>query len=160
MNIYIIDTSSLIELKDHYPRNIFPGVWNKIEDLYRNKRLISPQKVKEEINRVDDDLKKWVNIKKKMFVKPDEIQIQKLIEIIKENPNFVDPTKTEDEADPFLIALARKEKESGKLPFDDYIIITQESKTKPNRIPTIAIKYGINSMNLLELFKAENWIFM
>lgn len=159
MNIYIIDTSSLIELKDHYPRDIFPGVWNKIEDLYRNKRLISPQKVKEEINRVDDDLKKWVNIKKKMFVKPDEIQIQKLIEIIKENPNFVDPAKTEDEADPFLIALARKEKECGKLPFDDYIIITQESKTKQNRIPTIANKYGINSMNLLELFKAENWSF-
>ena len=47
-------------------------------------------------------------------------------------------------ADPYLIAMAICEKG---------IIITQEHKTKANRIPPIAKEFGIESLNLLEFFQ-------
>ena len=32
-------------------------------------------------------------------------------------------------------------------------IVTQENKVKPNRIPLIAKKFGVKSLNLLEFFR-------
>ena len=48
-------------------------------------------------------------------------------------------------ADPYLIAMAKCE---------NGIIITQENKTRANRIPPIAKELGIVSLNLLEFFQA------
>ena len=47
-------------------------------------------------------------------------------------------------ADPYLIAMAMCEKG---------IIVTQEHKTKANRIPPIAKEFRIDSLNLLEFFQ-------
>jgi hypothetical protein len=33
------------------------------------------------------------------------------------------------------------------------IVITQEHKTKLNRIPPIAVQFGVRSLNLLEFFQ-------
>ena len=47
-------------------------------------------------------------------------------------------------ADPYLIAMAI---------CNEATIITQEHKTKANRIPPIAAHFGIRSLNLLEFFQ-------
>ncbi len=47
-------------------------------------------------------------------------------------------------ADPYLIAMAMCEKG---------IIVTQEHKTKANRIPPTANQFNIRSLNLLEFFQ-------
>ncbi len=47
-------------------------------------------------------------------------------------------------ADPYLIAMAMCESAP---------IITQESKTKENRIPPIGNQLGVKSLNLLEFFQ-------
>jgi hypothetical protein len=43
-NCYIIDTSSLIELNKHNPMDVYPGVWQKIEQLINKDRLLAPRK--------------------------------------------------------------------------------------------------------------------
>lgn len=71
-------------------------------------------------------------------------------------PKIVDPNKTGPVADPFIIALALFYKNgiSGQEP----VILTQE-RNRENRIPFVADHYNVSSLNLLELFNAENWTF-
>jgi hypothetical protein len=46
---YCIDASSLIKLKQDYRRNVFSGVWDKIEELAQADRLIAPDEEKHSI---------------------------------------------------------------------------------------------------------------
>jgi hypothetical protein len=80
--IYIIDSSSLIELKMRYPVSTFPGVWKKIEGLIREGRLIAPKEVLEEIKRRDDELSQWAKSYPKMFKEIDKQQIEMAQEIV------------------------------------------------------------------------------
>jgi hypothetical protein len=59
-------------------------------------------------------------------------------------------------ADPFIIALARSL--AGNLTGDEVIILTQE-KNRPNKIPNVAGYYNIRSMDLIDFFNNEGWIF-
>lgn len=158
---YIIDASSLIEMKDKYPEETFPGVWKKMEELYKQGRLLAPFEVREEL--LDDELKIWVKNKKKMFISPDDKQIKLVKEILLNYPFLAKPEKLGGpNADPWLIALAVKLKDENQ---DDlfcrnkYIIVTEESKAKKTRIPAVAKNYGIDSISLKELFKNEGWKF-
>jgi hypothetical protein len=172
MNIYIIDTSSLIEMKNRYPKKNFPSLWEKVEELISKNRLISPLEVRKEIERGDDELSKWVKNKKinKMFIKPDSLQMQKAKEIIKKYDPLAEVEKPDNlNADPFLIALALVKKELSKKELVamklfkdnvtiDYIIITEES-IKPNKIPSICKDLGINCIKLLKMIDLEGWSF-
>lgn len=155
--IYIIDASSLIEMKDKYPENTFPSVWKKMDELYKERRLIAPAEVKDEL--LDDELKKWIKNKKKMFIKPDEEQIKMVKEILSKFRFLAKPEKPEGpNADPWLIALAVVLKNKSLFP-EEYIIVTEESKFRPNKIPAVAKHYNIESINLKELFQREGWRF-
>jgi len=71
-NIYCIDTSSLIDLKK-FPQDIFPSLWQSIERLANEKRLIAPIEVKKEIEKKDDELKQWVK-RNNIFILQDKNQ--------------------------------------------------------------------------------------
>ncbi len=158
MRIYIIDTSSLIEMKDKYPIDIFPTIWEKMEELYKNNRLIAPLEVKKEIR--DDELKNWIRNKKDMFISPDDIQLEKVKDILDKFPSLVKSEKPQpEEADPWLIALAIRKKEEAGIFSKDYIIVTEESRRKPKKLPAVANHYGIECINLIELFRKEGWRF-
>jgi hypothetical protein len=125
--------------------------------------LIAPEEVKEEL--LDNELKKWIRNKKKMFIKPDEEQIKMVKDILKKFPFLAKLEKLGGpNADPWIIALAiilKNKKDQTLFPeeYDEYIILTEESKNKPNRIPAVAEQYGIESINLRELFQKEGWKF-
>ncbi len=158
--VYIIDASSLIEMKDKYPKNIFPSVWSKMEGLYKQERLIAPEEVKEEL--LDDELKNWIKDKKDMFIKPDDEQMEIIKEILGKFSFLAKPEKPGGpNADPWIIALAIKLKNQKKqgLFNIEYIIVTEESKKSPNKIPAVARHYGIECVNLKELFEREGWKF-
>ncbi|MCX7871459.1 MAG: DUF4411 family protein [bacterium] len=95
--IYIIDTSSLIEMKDKYPEIIFPSIWKKMEELFEQERLIAPEEVKDEL--MDKELKKWIENKKEMFIKADKDQTEKQKEIIEKFPFLAKEGKTSNKLD-------------------------------------------------------------
>ncbi len=167
--IYIIDTSSLIEMKDKYPEIIFPSIWKKMEELFEQERLIAPEEVKYEL--MDKELKKWIENKKEMFIKADKDQTEKQKEIIEKFPFLAKEGKTSNKnADPWIIALAltkrheqtKKNRLSPSL-FSSkkylYTILTEESKTKQQRIPYVSKQYNLDCINLKELFQREKWKF-
>ena len=149
-NIYIIDMSSLKELHDRYPKILFPTIWQHITSLIQTEQLFSHIEVHREIRNTiysKDKLLLWSNKNKKIFSGMDDCQISQM-PLIKSkfnqdywNNNMNRPAPW---ADPYLIAMAMCE---------EGIIITQEHKTKANRIPPIAKEFGIDSLNLLEFFQ-------
>ena len=47
-NVYIIDSSSLIELNKHHAMDVFVSVWKNISELIKNDKLIAPREVLKE----------------------------------------------------------------------------------------------------------------
>lgn len=153
--VYIADTSALIDLKDKYPMDIFEGLWKELEKLCKSKRFIAPEEVRKEIR--DDGLIKWLRKSDMLFISPDSEQVEKVKEILSKY-SFLAKEEGKANADPWLIALAivrvRSQLFKGK-----HVILTQESKTKANRIPAVAKEYGIECYDLIELFRSEGWKF-
>jgi len=148
-SVYLIDMSSLKELHDRYPIKLFRSIWQNIDSLIHNGQLHSHIEVYREIKNTtnpQDRLLLWSNRNKKIFSGIDDCQIQKIDLIkLKYNPQYWNNKidRPAPWADPYIIAMAICE--SG-------IIITQEHKTKENRIPLIASQFTIRSLNLLEFF--------
>jgi len=150
---YSIDTSSLIHLK-HYPSDVFQSLWENLENLIQNGRLISPREVLKELEKRDDEILKWARIHKKMFRDLDPEQTKIVTDVLSNFLTLIDPNKETPDADPFVIALAKSEGCS---------VITQEKKTTdPNskpRIPNVCEKYNIKAISLFDFFRELKWKF-
>lgn len=97
---YCIDTSSLIEMKDKYPKDTFLSVWQNMDRLIKEGRLIAPNEVLKEIKQGDDELKRWAKGKRKMFIKPNKPQFIIVQAILKKSPFLAKPEKPDPNADP------------------------------------------------------------
>ena len=153
--MYVVDTSSLIDLQENYPRNIFPKVWTNFESLIQGGNIVAPIEVFREISPSNTVLHRWCMNYRRIFHQNNQTIINFVAEIMRDFPNLVDPNKMGPVADPFIIALARQ---LGGRQLDVPIIITQE-KNRPNKIPHVANSYNITSMDLLDFFNNENWQF-
>lgn len=56
---YLLDTNIFIRCKNEMPMDIFQGFWQRLADLAQNGQIFSSVKVKEEIDKGNDDLKQW-----------------------------------------------------------------------------------------------------
>jgi len=141
---YCIDSNVFINLK-HYPRDIFPTIWTKIEDMIKVGEIISHQEVFKEIKIGKDKIHEWCKQNKKMFKDVDECQIQRIVAIRdKYTKDYWGRNSMKGVwADPWVIALASCE---------DAIIVTDE-KNKSNHIPDIANRINIPCLNRFEFFK-------
>ncbi len=138
---YCIDTCALIDLwRRYYPPDVFPGLWADIERLIRQRRLIAPREVLEELRGVDDEILEWARRFKMMFIALDEGQLREVSTILEESPGRIDPSKTKPDADPFLIALAKTMR---------WTVVTSElPRTSPVQdpvSPTCARAVGLNA---------------
>lgn len=160
-DIYCIDTSSLMEMVRQYPKSRFPSLWQKIDSLVEAGRLIAPREVFKEIKQGEDSLVEWAKNKRKMFKSLDAEQAKAASTILSLCPALINPLNERPQADPFLIALAQAEGGSGprKLFGAKYIVVTQEGRTNPNKIPQVCKRLGIECSRLLDLFEREGWEF-
>jgi hypothetical protein len=140
---------------------VFPGVWNRISDLAKARRLISPVAVQRELKGKADEVLQWAKMRKRVFVRLDLVQQRIVREILARFPDFVDPNKPVPEADPFVIALAlARNRQVGLLPAE-WVVVTQE-KLRPSgrpRIPNVCAAFDLRCIDILELFRQENWTF-
>ncbi|QQS51728.1 MAG: DUF4411 family protein [Bacteroidota bacterium] len=148
--IYVIDTSALIMLEStfKYDNPVFTAIWEEIEELIRQECFQTIDFVEDEINNYEgkeDFLKKWIKKWKKLLVvATDEASINAAIPIINEEykTGFFDAKKQaegKEEADPYLIAYCKTH---------NCVLITNESKLKPNKIPGVAAKNGVRCIDI------------
>jgi len=153
---YCMDTSALIDLKPYFPET-FSSLWKNIKNLISQGQLAAPSEVFEELKVKDDDLLKWAKAHKQMFKNLDQKQMQQMQRILRDFPNFVDPSKTIPEADPFIVALALSE---------GYTVVTSEKpvdlNANPNarpRIPDVCERLEVRCVSLREFFNEQKWQF-
>jgi len=148
--IFVIDTSGLINLEYlfKYDNPVFKAIWDEIEEMITLGTFRTIDFVEDEINSYEgkeDFLKNWVKKWKKHFVvKTDNASFNAAIQIVNEeySTGFFDAKKQaqgKEEADPYLIGYCK---------FHDCVLVTNESKTKPNKIPAVAKKNGVKCMDI------------
>jgi hypothetical protein len=160
-DVYCVDSSSLMDLPRQYPRGRFPTLWDKLEALIEAGRLIAPREVLKEIKQGDDTLVAWAKNNARMFKQLDSDQATVASEILEICPALIDPMSEAPQADPFLIALAKVGggSQARKLFRRRYVVVTQENRNKPNKIPQLCLRFTVDCIRLLDLFEREGWQF-
>jgi len=160
-NIYIIDSSSLIELNKHNAMDVFVSVWKNISHLIDNDRLVAPREVLNEIKEYDDTLANWAKNQKKLFKDPSANQIEIVQEILKDYPALID-VNAKHSADPWVIALAIELSTSSQKTLIKIkrIVVTEEKlRGEKVRIPFVCNQKSIESVDIVEMFRTEGWKF-
>jgi hypothetical protein len=158
---YVIDTSSLIELK-RFPDDVFPTLWKKLENLIDKGFMISPREVMKELFAQDDDLKKWTHKQKKLFRDLDANQIKILKEILLKYPSLANSDSDTPCADPFVIALAIELAKDPQKTLDPTIkkrIVVSEERLHGSKvkIPFVCKEYNIDCITMIEMCRNEGW---
>ncbi|HIH48625.1 DUF4411 family protein [Candidatus Woesearchaeota archaeon] len=160
-NVYIIDSSSLIELNKHNAMDVYVSVWKNISELIQNDRLIAPREVLNEIKDYDDSLAGWAKKQKKLFKAPTVKQVQIVQEILKNYPSLVD-VSAKHSADPWVIALAIElASQFQQTLIQIKRIVVTEEKIRGNRIkiPYVCNQKAVECIDIVEMFRTEGWKF-
>jgi hypothetical protein len=136
-----------------YPEH-FPSIWDRLNDLASDGNLISVREVYKEVlkNCPEEHIEKWVKRHKKLFIVPDEKELEYLLTLMKtqENRNLVklkNIIKGLPVADPFIITVAKHR---------NGIVVTQEGHNPGAKIPYICSKENIQCCSLRDFFGREN----
>ncbi len=158
MQLYIVDSNFFIQAhRSTYPFDVAPSFWNKIKQIASDGKIISIDKVKNEIYRQEDALKKWCknNLPDGFFKNTNEAvySYSKVVNwayskrrhyLQKALDEFLDA----DEADAWLVAYAHKNND---------IIVTYEvsepESRKKIKIPDVCSAFDVDYVNTIEMFR-------
>ncbi|HEX7633134.1 MAG TPA: DUF4411 family protein [Candidatus Saccharimonadales bacterium] len=151
--IYIFDASVLLRLNriNETDFEIPQAIWDKFSELLDSGEIISQRYVYEEVvsnSDSPDKVSAWFKPYKSCCPIETADQVLFNSEIIKKFPGLIDPKREKEQADPWLIALARDL--SSKDSEHEYVIVTQESKRSSTKIPAAANTYDIGTLTLRE----------
>lgn len=161
MLIYSMDTSGWTSLKRGYPAGSFPSLWQKVDYLAKNNRLISPDQVYAELEKQDDELLKWAKLHKEIFLKLDDEQVAVGLQIVADYPSLVNSLKQTPDADPFVISLAIVQRKRSTLLGDECIVVSAEKRGSPQKykIPDVCAHLDIRHFTVLDVIAEEGWTF-
>lgn len=152
--IYCFDTSSLIETWHRlYPPEIFPDLWDKLDELINKGVVISPDEVLRELQRQDDGVLKWCKLRPEMFAKLEGTLLTTGIEITNRYKRMLDEKPGKNGADPWVVALAIAR---------EGVVVTQEqpaNKGKSPRIPDVCRAERVPCVDILRFIKDQGWKF-
>lgn len=152
---YSLDTSALLDgWRRYYAPDVFPGVWERLDELIRDGHLRASDEVLREVQKKDDEVAEWVGQRGELlFVETDDELQFALRVIMRDHPKLVDTRSGRSAADPFVIALAR---------IASCAVVTGErpthSPSRPN-IPDVCRALGVECLSLLEVLRREGWSF-
>lgn len=153
---YCIDSSSLLHAANRaYPLRRFPKLWEEIEALVEDGRLVISIEVYHELERKDDAVFGWCKDRKEAICQEisDEVQTH-VIRLMRAYPRLVDTRKGKSGGDPFVLAQAL----AGS---PQLTVVTEEkggSDASP-KIPSVCAAEGLRCINILTLIEEEDWSF-
>jgi len=151
IDIYCLDTSIYINAWNHrYPIDIFPGLWNEIEEMSEYGQIKSPEEVLNEIKKKDDDLSKWIKDHTLSAFEKEVEDIQEIaMDILKDHPRLLDTKKGRSGADVWVIAFAE---------YYDGIAVSDETKRtnigKSPKIPDVCESRNVNHMDTIAFIRS------
>lgn len=151
---YSIDTSAILDgWVRYYPPDIFPGLWQHLDELIAGGQLIATEEVLHELKRKEDEVYAWATERDRLFVPINEGIQPAVTAILEQFEKLVDTRANRSGADPFVIALAQVE---------GCTVVTGERPTgrvdRPN-IPDVCRGLNVPWVSLLQLIRNEGWVF-
>ncbi|SDD44415.1 protein of unknown function [Algoriphagus faecimaris] len=160
MKVFVVDSNFFIEAhRAIYPLDVAIGFWSKVEQLAQEGKIISIDKVKDELYQNNDELKKWCqnNLPEDFFkdtdlVLPQYAKISVWVDSKRAHflPKAVNEFLAADEADAFLVAY-------GMADIENRIIVTREvsdpKAKKRIKIPDCCLEMGVAFLNPIEMFR-------
>lgn len=152
---HCFDTSSLVECwLGRYRRDIFASMWANLEGDVEAGRIRCPEDVFRETSKHDDGLHEWMKDQGEKLVVPLNEDIQKATrEVLGLFPNLVKQSRGRNQADPFVIALARVE---------GLVVVTEESPVSSDnkpKIPRVCEHFGVECVNVLGYVQRRGWTY-
>lgn len=160
--MYSVDTNIYLDWWERrYPADLFPTFKDKVEALIAAGKWAAVARVAEEINHNGTTpLKAWANTHKRQFIAHDTALLTEANAIIKDCPGLLDPDARHDEADRYVIALAK---------LKGWTVVTHETPAysrakrknalRSHYIPDACREFGVPCIDLLELMRREKWQF-
>lgn len=155
-DVYVVDTSALMDWHDRfYPSDTFPTLVDLIDTLIGQGRLLSVQLVHDEVQKMGStNLQTWAKARVAIF-EATKHHLAEALSVEGRFPSLKDPNAQFDEADAYVIALAR---------IRNAIVVTAETpaatKRKPRRsmyIPDVCSALGMTSISNLGMMRREKW---
>lgn len=144
---FCVDTSGWLDgWHRYYPRDVFPSLWQNVEEGVNGSDIIASEEVYVEVQKKDDDLHKWMKQRKFMLIPANESIQGRVAQVLRTYPRLVDTLKGRSQADPFVIATAV---ETGS------VVVTGESvgtAARP-RIPFVCQQLGIRCITFLDMIR-------
>lgn len=152
---YSVDTSALIDgLERYYPEEHFPGLWERVDEMIGEGRIIISEEVWEEAQSKDAVVKAWCEPRKDAIVVPTDATVaQEVQRVLNGHERLVMNLKGRNRADPFVIAVAG---------LRGAVVVTGEgSDGTDNRpkIPYVCAHLGIECIRFLDVIRLEGWAF-
>jgi len=151
---YALDTSCLIEGWHRLcPPDVFPGVWDALEELVDEGVIIASEEVLFELEKKEDELFAWAKSRRAMFVPPDGLIQSRVRDILADHPKLVDTRRSRSGADPFVVAVA--------IVYDCAVVTHEKPSRNPDRRPTIpdaCAAFSVRWLSLVELLREQRVI--
>lgn len=150
LNKYIFDTSSFLSQKDNerHRRCIYKKLWDKIDELILQGRIVTCSEVKEEIK--DEGIKDWfMGTNCEVLDINDAVQ-KNVIKVVTNKPELIDFKQVKSSGDAFIIATAMEY---------ELIVVTEENRDSPKKIPQVCETLGVKCINIIGLCEEEGWEF-
>jgi uncharacterized protein DUF4411 len=134
--VWVIDTSSVTEVRRKVPRPEQPAVYRELEMLARQGHLVFPAQVLNELRRAHDKKRQDLPLEWAERVEGDAISNPSLEtvknDVLAKVPEVLDPDKAggPEEADPYILARAVELRRDGR----NVTVITQEKTDKPGKL--------------------------
>jgi hypothetical protein len=157
--MYSIDTNIYLDWwVRRYPEDIFPTYRSQVEGLIAAGKWQAVERVQHEINHVGTPaLKTWAKSQRSQFIAHDASLMSEANKISAGYPGLIDVYATSDEADRYVIALAKMK---------GWAVVTYETPARSKKyalrthfIPDVCREIGVQCIDLLELMRREKWSF-
>jgi len=138
--------------------DVFPGIEPQMNALAGNGRLRAPVRVRDEIEQVGSEgLRGWAQNNNGIFVPHDEVLQTEANAIQAAHPELLDADAQHDEADRYVIALARLQ---GRTVVTYETPAAKKVRARGRKfIPDVCDALGVECIDLLEVMRREQWTF-
>lgn len=158
--MYIVDTNIYLDWWDRrYPGHLFPTFQSRVDALIAAGKWYSVEGVAKEIQHVGSPgLKLWAKAQGKQFIPHDAALLKEANAISTQHPGLIDPTASHDEADRYIIALAKMK---------GWSVVSHETPARrksyaprTDYVPDVCSKMGIKCLELTTVMTHEKWTFV
>lgn len=160
MGVYIVDSNFFIQAhRDSYPLDIAFSYWRKVKELADDRKIISIDKVKNEIYDKNDSLRDWciANLPSDFFKETSEVMEQysnisswAVSKSSQYSRNAINEFLASDEADAFIVAYALQD-------VNNITIVTQEISQPlikhKIKIPEVCNSFGVRYVRMMAMFR-------